>query len=103
MGNVDVSILVNNVGCFATKLARSSTDELKNCVVVNTLAQTLLQKVLLDKFLAREKRSAIMFVGSLGGKCSTVIQAPYHATKAIGGNFTVGEADLYPGKIDCTT
>lgn len=101
--HLDISVLVNNVGCFSTKIVRATVDELRNCVVVNTLAQCLLQKVFLDKFLAREKRSGIIMVSSLGGKSTSLVQAPYHATKAIGGNFTCGEADLYPGKIDCCT
>jgi len=101
--HLDVSVLINNVGCFSTKIARASTDDLRNCIIVNTLAQCLLTKVFLERFLTREKRSGIIMVCSLGGKVTTNIQAPYHATKAIGGNFTIGEADLYPGKIDCCT
>lgn len=101
--HLDISVLINNVGCFSTKVARASADDFNNCVIVNTLAQCLLQKVFLDRFLAREKRSGIVMVCSLGGKVSNPQQAPYHATKGIGGNFTCGEADLYPGKIDCIT
>lgn len=98
--HLDISVLVNNVGCFSTKIIRATADDFRSCVVVNTLGQCMLQKLFLDKFLAREKRSGILNVCSLGGKSVNNQQAIYHATKAIGGNFTIGEADLYTGKID---
>lgn len=35
----DVSILVNNVGAFATKLFRSSVEDLRNAIVLNGFQQ----------------------------------------------------------------
>ena len=96
----DVSVLVNNVGLFATKIKNCDPDELRNALVVNTLAQCLMTKVLIERLYSREKKSAVINVGSMSSKCPSFIMAPYHATKCVGANFTIGEADNFNDKVD---
>jgi 17beta-estradiol 17-dehydrogenase / very-long-chain 3-oxoacyl-CoA reductase len=99
----DVSVLVNNVGLFATKIKNSPVDELRDALVVNSLAQCLMTKVLIEKLKSRDKKSAVINVGSMASKWCNPIQSPYHASKAIGGNFTIGEADNFKDKVDFLT
>ena len=69
-------------------------------MVVNTLAQCLMTKVLIERLYSREKKSAVINVGSMSSKCPSFIMAPYHATKCVGANFTIGEADNFKDKVD---
>lgn len=96
----DVSVLVNNVGLFATKIKNCNVDELRNAYVVNSLAQCMMTKVLIEKLYNREKRSAILNVGSYSSKCPTWVMAPYQSSKAVGANFMIGEAENHRSKVD---
>jgi len=96
----DVSVLINNVGLFAPKIKHCKVDELRNAFVVNSLAQCLLTKVLIERLYNREKKSAVLNVGSYSSKCPTWQMAPYQSSKAIGANFTIGEGENYKDKVD---
>jgi len=92
--------LVNNVGAFATKLFRTSVEDLRNTVVLNALPGILVTKLLIEKMYNREKRSGIIWVGSVAGKAANWYQGPYHSTKSLCSHFHIGETDNYKDKID---
>jgi 17beta-estradiol 17-dehydrogenase / very-long-chain 3-oxoacyl-CoA reductase len=96
----DVSVLVNNVGLFATNIKKCPADDLRNALVVNSLAQCLMTKVLIERLYSRNKKSLVMNIGSMCSKALNYQMAPYAALKAVGGNFTIAEANNFKDKVD---
>ena len=96
----DVSILINNVGAFATKILRSSKQALRDAIICNSLPQVMMTKVLTDRMLNREKKSAIFNISSLGAHVPNGAQPPYHSSKTFGGMTSKAESLNFGDKID---
>lgn len=99
--DLDVSVLVNNVGIGYTRyLTELSESELKETVAVNCLPQIVLSKYLMEKFLSRGKRSCIITVSSISVDYLLEAHQVYGATKAFNDHFSRTIALEYP-QVDC--
>ena len=96
----DVSMLFNNVGSFATKMGRASKEDLRASVAINCYPAVLLTKVFTQSMIRREKKSAIVNVGSVSSKVPSFQMAPYCATKSFAFQFMMKERKVYGHKID---
>jgi short-subunit dehydrogenase len=94
--DLDVSILINNAGLFLNKLyLEATTDEIRNLVIVNTLANALITRALLPRLAARTQRSAIINLSSMSGVLPMPRQQIYGATKSFMSFFSRGLASEY--------
>lgn len=102
--DVDVSILVNNVGCakYAALDKHTIWDSMRQ-VNVNVNSQTYMSMFLLPKLLARESRSAMINVSSVAAYYPGGMVPVYCATKSY--NWTLSESmrDAYSDKMDFLT
>jgi short-subunit dehydrogenase len=90
VGDLDVGIVVNNAGFgYAGRFDKQDYERLREMVLVNCLAPTLLTSALLPAML-RRGRGALVFTGSVAGRVPLPYQALYSATKAFDG--FLGEA-----------
>jgi 17beta-estradiol 17-dehydrogenase / very-long-chain 3-oxoacyl-CoA reductase len=80
--DLDISILVNNVGIDCIELFSELTEEfIHNMLSINVYTCTMMTKLLLNKMAAR-KRSAVITMGSLAGQMPISYFNVYCATKA---------------------
>jgi len=87
--DLDVSILVNNVGIgYINYLADLSETELKETVTVNCVPQIVLSKHLMEKFLLRKKKSCIITISSISVDFPLEAHQVYGATKAFNDHFS---------------
>lgn len=103
VADLDISILVNNVGVSMKDIHLFMLDRPKeeslNMVTVNCIPQAVFSKVFAERFQKRKNRSAILTVSSLA--CSNPnVQEDYSATKVFNRQLSLalGEANL--GSID---
>jgi len=95
--DLDVSILINNAGLFLQKpYLEASADEIRNIVIMNTLATSLITRALLPRLAARTQRSAIINISSISGVLPLPRQQIYGATKSFISFFSRGLASEYP-------
>jgi 17beta-estradiol 17-dehydrogenase / very-long-chain 3-oxoacyl-CoA reductase len=95
--DLDVSILVNNVGIDIIKPFEEISEEyLRNLLTINTFPIVLLTKKLINHFISRPKKSAIINLSS----ASAVIEMPYvttySSTKSFDHHFTLSLEIEYP-------
>jgi short-subunit dehydrogenase len=99
--DLDLGMLVNNAGFgYAGRFDKQDCERLREMVLVNCLAPTLLTSALLPAMIGRG-RGAVVVTGSVAGRLPLPYQALYSATKAFDG--FLGEAlwaDLRPLGID---
>lgn len=101
---VDVSVLVNNVG--VTKFApfhETNWEEHMKQINVNVNGQTYMTKFVLPKFLDRDSRSAIVSISSVCHYYPMANLAMYCATKSYNFMFSRNLEASYSGKIDFLT
>jgi len=99
--DLDVSILVNNVGNFAVNSFVDMTPkEIYNLMIVNTFPTTFLSHAFARTFLKRKKRSAIINVGSENGEVPFAYMQTYSATKAFDNQLTKSLVPELQEKID---
>ena len=66
--DIDVSVLINNVGMVNMKShPDAKKDDIKDVITVNTYSQALLSHEFLNRMLKRENRSAIIDMSSFSG------------------------------------
>jgi len=95
--DLDVSILVNNVGMgYNRYLTDLSEEELKETVTVNCIPQIILSRHLMEKFLLREKKSCIITISSISVDFPLEAHQVYGATKAFNDHFSRAIALEYP-------
>ena len=64
----DIAILVNNVGILnVEKFSKFTKEQLIEQINVNNVSPTIAQRLVLNSMLQREKKSAIINIGSMGG------------------------------------
>ena len=100
---LDVSVLVNNVGIVPPKEPFEQTaKELSDTVIVNVCSQVGMSKLLVPRFIKREKRCAQIDVSS----ASTILPAPaypvYSGTKSMN-EFISRGLNTYVGNVDFLT
>lgn len=90
--DLDISILVNNVGIDAIDLFVDMTDEfVHRMLAINVYTATFMTKLYLKK-LSERKRSAVITMGSLAGKLPISYFNVYCATKAYTEMFSLSLA-----------
>lgn len=81
---LDVSVLVNNVGMMPPKEPLEQTaKELTDTIVVNVCSQVGMSKLLVPRFIKREKRCAQIDVASASTLTPTPAFAAYSASKTV--------------------
>jgi 17beta-estradiol 17-dehydrogenase / very-long-chain 3-oxoacyl-CoA reductase len=99
--DLDVSILVNNVGVYHLgDFVEMSIEEALRMVTINTFPQTHLTHQLLPRLLARSSRSAVIDLSSNASWQLGPQNAVYSATKAYNRFLTQGLAYEYSDKVD---
>ena len=93
---VDVSILVNNVGCakYASLDQHSIWDSMRQ-VNVNINSQTYMSMFVLPRLLKRESRSAVINVSSIAALKPGGMVPVYSATKAYNLALSAAMQDQY--------
>jgi len=89
ISDLDVSVLVNNVGINRTE--RFDTIDpafLRDIVSVNCTSQLLMSRLLISSMLKRPLRSAIISISSVAGLRPLLYLSPYSATKAFNDFFS---------------
>ena len=82
MKNLDISILINNVGYMQPgDFERVGLEEHKHMIDVGIMPATMLTKLLTDKMLTRRKRTAVLFVSSVQAQAAIAGTATYGASK----------------------
>ena len=81
--DLDISILINNVGLSQYDVLFNTVvpSYLFDLVTVNTAPQTMMSKILIDKFLKRPQKTAILNLSSLVSDYAFVYDPIYSATK----------------------
>ena len=81
--DLDVSILINNVGMGYREIFLDADDnDIKNTIVLNTIPQALMSKKFLIRMKKRDKKSAIINLSSFLGSKPIASRPIYSATKA---------------------
>lgn len=94
--DLDISILVNNVGIDAIDLFVDMTDEfVHKMLAINVYTATFMTKLYLKKF-SKRRRSAVVTLGSLAGKLPMTYFNVYCATKAYTEMFSLSLAKEHP-------
>ena len=116
LADLDVSVLVNNVGVNHTEpFVTISPDVLRDMVEVNCTSQLLFTRCLVRRLLERagwrdeqtqntnqagQVRSAVISVSSVAGQRPLLFLSPYSATKAFNDFFSRALALEYPDYLD---
>lgn len=101
LNELDISILVNNVGVAGGKALTDYTDrELLVNFNVNCLAMVNLTRIVLPKLVERPSRGAIINVGSVTGYIPLPYYVPYSPSKAFVWFFSESLRKTYSDKLD---
>lgn len=99
--DLDVSVLVNNVGAFASgEFVDLTPKQLNELIAVNIYPVTFLTHAFARRFYKRSKRSAIINVGSEAGEVPYPYLQAYAATKSYDNHFTLSFREEVKDKID---
>ena len=98
---LDVSVLVNNVGMASfTKFSEHSKQQICDMIIVNTIPQTILAHEMLPRMLKRKQRSAIINLASVASVQPFTCLPVYSPTKAYNDFFSRGIVEDYKENID---
>ena len=83
INNLDISILINNIGINQRKLfSEYSLEEINDSINVNIKSQSFLSNIFLNKFLKRKKyKSAIISMSSYSANFPLIYSSIYCSTK----------------------
>ena len=99
--DLDISILVNNVGTGDVGFFEKSSEKtLKDMISLNCVAIVLLTKTFIPKLLARKNKSAIINISSSAFYRPFPYMALYSATKIFDDYFSRALSLEYDGKVD---
>jgi len=99
--NLDISVLVNNVGAFASgNFVDITPKELSDLIAVNIYPVTFLTHAFARRFTKRGQRSAIINVGSEAGEVPYPYLQAYAATKAYDNMLTLSLREEIKDKVD---
>ena len=97
----NISILVNNVGTSVPAFyGKISLDDIRRVISMNTFPQVILSKLLIEKMLLKETRSAIINLSSSAANVAMKTFGLYSATKAFNDFLSRGMAEELQHKID---
>jgi len=96
LDDLDISILVNNVGIYKKGYHDTETYALKDITIVNCLPQVMMTRYIIPKFLERQNKSAIINLASIAATFPRTQAAIYSATKVFNDYLSRGLATLYP-------
>lgn len=81
--NLDISILVNNVGAVDySRLIHENLDEINYDIALNTTSALFMSRIFLPSLLNRSQKSALITTSSLAGAFPMPYMSAYSATKA---------------------
>ena len=87
--SLDISMLVNNVGVdIINHFAEIPEEQLYDMISINVYSLVRITKILIPQLIKRNKKSAILNVGSVAGLRPMPYFAAYSATKAFTSFFT---------------
>ena len=99
--DLDISVLVNNVGIlYVKRFCNMTMEEIEAILSVNISTISLMTRAFLPRLQARKLRSAIINLSSISGKQPFPNVTAYGATKAFDYNFSLCLADEVKDKID---
>ena len=80
--NLDISILINNIGISQRELFSNYTLEfIMDTININIVSQSLLTKIFINKLLNRNKKSAIISMSSYSATLPLILSSIYCASK----------------------
>jgi len=80
--NLDISILINNIGISQRELFSNYTLEfIMDTININIVSQSLLNKIFINKFLNRNKKCAIISMSSYSATLPLILSSIYCASK----------------------
>ena len=80
--NLDISILINNIGISQRELFSNYTLEfIMDTININIVSQSLLTKIFINKFLNRNKKCAIISMSSYSATLPLILSSIYCASK----------------------
>jgi 17beta-estradiol 17-dehydrogenase / very-long-chain 3-oxoacyl-CoA reductase len=90
--DLDISVLVNNVGVggLIGPLDQTDDDKIKEVMMVNMFSPMMMTRKLIDRLSQRDRRSAVITVSSHQGLVSIPKNIPYASTKAFLMHFNQG-------------
>lgn len=101
LSDLDISILVNMAGIIQkNSLADCPVELLKEITETNVNGVGFLSKIFCDRFMKREKRSAIINISSQSGYAPCPLSATYGASKAYIRSFTKAMGYEVSDKVD---
>jgi 17beta-estradiol 17-dehydrogenase / very-long-chain 3-oxoacyl-CoA reductase len=99
--NLDLSILVNNVGVsWRGDSASQPLETIDSLVTVNCYATAILTRILLPQLLKRSKRSGIINLSSISGMTPMPFSTVYSATKVFDEFAALALGIEYSDKLD---
>ena len=102
--DLDVSILVNNVGIITyDTYGKTIRSKVSSMIKLNVVLPTMLTSLFVKKLKSREKRSAIIVTSSCVGVVPSPPMSIYTASKAYSRFFGLGLAEELKDKIDVLT
>ena len=80
--NLDISILINNIGISQRELFTNySLEFIMDTININIVSQSLLTKIFINKFLNRNKKCAIISMSSYSATLPLILSSIYCASK----------------------
>jgi 17beta-estradiol 17-dehydrogenase / very-long-chain 3-oxoacyl-CoA reductase len=80
--NLDISILINNIGISQRELFSNYTLEfIYDTININIVSQSFLTKIFINKFLLRKKRCAIISMSSYSATLPLILSSIYCSSK----------------------
>ena len=80
--NLDISILINNIGISQRELFTNySLEFIMDSININIVSQSLLTKIFINKLLNRNKKSAIISMSSYSATLPLILSSIYCASK----------------------
>jgi len=102
--DLDVSILVNNVGiCVIEPFNEHDFKSMKEMMLVNMFPLAFMTRIFLPKMILRAKKSAVITIASEESKITLPKFTLYGGTKAFAEHFTQGLIEEYGDRVDFLT
>ena len=103
--DLDVSVLINNVGMLreGVMLHEQDPHDIMAMINVNVFTQTFLTKKFADRLYNRKKRSAIIDLSSSAGHMPIPTTNMYASTKKYNFNFSLSINEDLKEKVDVLT
>eukprot|EP00331_Platyophrya_macrostoma_P027221 CAMPEP_0176458544 /NCGR_PEP_ID=MMETSP0127-20121128/32667_1 /TAXON_ID=938130 /ORGANISM="Platyophrya macrostoma, Strain WH" /LENGTH=320 /DNA_ID=CAMNT_0017849155 /DNA_START=23 /DNA_END=985 /DNA_ORIENTATION=+ len=99
--SLDVSMIINNAGKgISGDFAHYSEEDIRDTVVINTVAPALITRLFVNSLYARAKKSAIINLSSVGTAAPVFNVGLYNSTKSFLNVFSEALSHKFSDKID---